>query len=427
MLRTGSAIRSETKKPELANADMQNNSTTVNNLVPGDLHEHDNFNISCHNLHPFVTDFQPKYTEKHFSTAVQQNPNTIMLEVSGGKFQFNDRNRVFLGSFNGEELIKYVVSQSTPSFLPNTNSSNSKEIIEKYICKVELDQATNNYKYHIINHLESPFTGHVEMLAKLYNQIDEFEKTKLDKELQSLSTQDATTAKKSFYEFILILLNHILKIVSILSDMIKNKGDKSLNDKLARYSFSIMYKISTITNTQITDRLTLIDKLLLEKDKLCNVRQILSEKIDELDETVNKQDIKINKLVYNSRMTGGNRSMNNDITSELFESSSRSEGNVASSSSNVNNITDAMSESTTLSDILNTKYKNTTNYSDTSAFDSAKIVRDSILNTDTSELFRTPSDSSSYNKRRKNSSKINKFSYLISNDSSDTSKIIDIK
>lgn len=408
MLSTGSiAARSDSKKTESMTSNNINDYITHNgNLVSNNLYLGDV--ASANNLHKFTTEDRPISSQ----TKATVPQNMIMLEVKDEKFLFSDNNRVFLGSFTGEELLKYIVCKSVPSFLSNVNSSNSKEIIEKYICIVETDKPSNGFKYHIINHLDSPFTGHVEMLVKLYRQIDEFEKTKLNNELSLLPEHDADKAKKTYYSFILVLLNHILKIISILSDIIKNNGDKNLRDKLLRYSISITYKISTITKSQITEKLNLLDKFLSEKNKLHNIQQILSERIEELEETLTEQDIKISRLVRESHTTGRNKH------GIRLNSSTTSDGNIASSSSNINNMTDVVSESTTLTDILNNRHRNKTHYSETSTFDSDKIMGNSVLNTTTSEMFKTPTPH--------NSSKISEFSYLLSHDYSNTNNIIDI-
>lgn len=450
MLNTGSAIRSESKKSNMNNYIIPDTNLHQNNLHTGgnlNISSH-NLNISSHNLNPFAS--EAKSEIKHIPNAPQNtlqnalqnaqqnapqnavlNQNTIMMEVKDGKFLFNDNNRVFLGSFTGEELVKYVICKSAPSFLPNINSSNSKEIIEKYICKVDLDQPTDNTKYHIINHLDSPFTGHVEMLVKLYKQIDEFEQTRLTHELSFLPENDAGKAKKAFYSFILVLLSHILKIISILSEIIKPTSEQHLNNKLLKYSVSIMHKISTVTKNQISDRLNMIDSLLAEKQKIYNIQQILSNKIEDLEEAINEQDIKINALHHDSHMTGGAKSESStqsesSTTSEGRESTSKSKGRaittkskgrestsksegIASSSSNINNMTDILTESTTLSDILNNRHK--LKYSTTSTFNSDDVIRDSILNTRTSD-----------HKKREDT----EYSYLISNDSTSINKIIDI-
>jgi hypothetical protein len=408
MLSTGSIARSESKKTESVTSNNINDYITPNgNLVSNNLYLGD-IASSANNLHKFTTEDKPQISSQPKATVPQ---NMIMLEVKDEKFLFSDNNRVFLGSFNGEELLKYIICKSVPSFLSNVNSSNSKEIIEKYICTVETEKTSNSFKYNIINHLDSPFTGHVEMLVKLYKQIDEFEKTKLNNELSLLPEHYADKAKKTYYSFILVLLNHILKIISILSDIIKNNGDKTLYDKLLRYSISITYKISTITKTQITEKLNLLDKFLSEKNKLHNIQQILSERIEELEETLTEQDIKISRLVRESR-DGCNK---HNIG---LHSSTTSEGNIASSSSNINNMTDAVSESTTLTDILNNRHRTKSHYSETSTFDSDKNIRNSVLNTATSEMFKTPTNN--------NTSKISEFSYLMSHDLLDTNNIIDI-
>jgi len=415
MLNTGSAMKSESKKL-MSTSSVHTSRHNLNNNVSHHIDlPQSNLHTGGENLNIFASEIKPADDKKE-STPLQNpatymNHDALIMEIKGGKFMFSDHNQIFLGSFTGEELVKYIVSKSTPSFLPNINSSHSKEIIEKYICRVDLNQSNDTAKYHIINHLDSPFTGHVEMLVKLYRQIDEFEQVKLVGELGHLPEHDAEKAKKTFYSFILVLLRHILKIISILTDIIKTNKDQSLSNKLLKYSVSIMHKISNVTKNQISEKLSLIDSLLSEKEKIQNIQQILSDKIEDLEEVLNEQDIKINALHHSSRMTGGNQS---DVNSEIFVSSTKSEESVASSSSNINNITDAATESTTLSDILNNRHK--LKYSETSTFNSDNFIRDSILNTNTSDARR----------KKHHNTKNSEYSYLVSNDTSNTNKIIDI-
>lgn len=281
------------------------------------------------------------------------NPNdkdAVMLEYNykDGRFLFHDKNRSFLGSFTGDELIKYVISPSVPEFLVNVNASASREIIEKFICTMDAHTGVS-----IKNHLESPFTGHVEMLIKLYKQIEDFEQTRLEQELGRLSRDNKAVAHGLFYDFMYHLLTHTLKIIAVLTEIVKSHNNRQLNDKLLKYSVAIMYKISTINKSEVDRRLKTMDSIMAERSKLQSIKTTLNEKIDKLEKVIMAQSDQIDYLVRSGQTNSHHGGDRQDTTTSVTELSTTAQnGFYSSSSEEIDTMDNPITMSTALSDII---------------------------------------------------------------------------
>ena len=194
-----------------------------------------------------IIDNNPKNNNfNHTSNIININSVTdsmIIVEYNdtNKRFLFYDKNNTFLGSFDANQFIKYIISFKYKNFMENISFEDSKHIIEKYICKTSLNE--NEIDINIINHLESPFTGHLEMLIIFLKNFEEFKNTYNNYLLNFNQTEilDISNIINNKYN---ILLNHILKIISILSETLKNENNPDMKANLIKYSVAITFKIT---------------------------------------------------------------------------------------------------------------------------------------------------------------------------------------
>lgn len=421
MLSTASVAKSEQKQySDDIKSETIPNITTNNhtNLVGGNQIPHNTvLNSEPKRIEPPIVNQPP--INNIINVSNTNDKDTIILEYNYNdkRFLFHDKNKSFLGSFTGNEFIKYVVSSMVSSFMPETNCSSAQDILEKYICTIDISKPTISIS--IKNHLESPFTGHVEMLIKLYKQIEDFEKNNLKEELSLLSSADSIIAEKTFMNLVYCLLNHTLKIIAILSDIIKNDSNSEMKDKLLRYSVAIMYKISSVTRSEIDKRIENIDGLINEKMRLESVKDTLGERVLSLEQNILNQDEKITQilsLMENSHQSGGANSdtisgIDSNTTSSVASTSVNSDNKYVSSSSDVENIMGDDSVSTSLSDMLNTESSVTNKnkkdkkkskkhvYSSTSSFRSSNGFKESLSDSEDNDLdYLTSNESTTLNK-----------------------------
>jgi hypothetical protein len=345
--------------------------------------------------------------------------DTILLEYNykDKKFLFHDKNKNFLGSFTTDELIKYIICSKIPNFMPSVNYTSSQYIINKYFC--ELDTSKDITKVLVKNHLESPFTGHIEMLIKLYKNIEEYEKTNLIHDLSLLNNEEKIIVINIFNQFTYTILNHILKMISILTDIIKNDDNPEMKHNLLKYSVAIMYKISNHIKNQINTKLNDIDSLKNEKSKLDSIKETLGHKVLSIEQQVLEQNMNISKLVNlikNTNLVGGgdiNSSLMSDSSSDKSYSQSNTDThNTLDSTDTFNNF---ISSSSSYTNSINTESQSTS---------LTQLIKSS--NTSSDKFNNKSSNKSSSNKSSSNKSSNNKMDYLLANNSSSHNKVFDL-
>jgi len=184
------------------------------------------------------------------------------------KFYFYNKNKNLLGSFTVTKLIKYI-----------TDSCVNDDIIEMFLCKREI--ATKNIT--IINHLESPFTGNIDIMLKLYHGL--------------LNNDDNNCDLKNF---IILLSNHMLKIISCISDVIKNDLTKNdLKRSLLNHSIFITNKINNMMHKLIDIKFIEYSELQNNINNLEEISELKNKKYSDLKSLVDEQNKKIDKIITN--------------------------------------------------------------------------------------------------------------------------------
>lgn len=238
----------------------------------------------------------------------------IMVEYNdtNKRFLFYDKNNTFLGSFDINEFIKYIISFKYKNFMENISFEDSKHIIEKYICKTFLNE--NEIDINIINHLESPFTGHLEMLIIFLKNFEEFKKTYNNFLLNFNQTEilDISNIINNTYN---ILLNHILKIISILSETLINENNPDMKANLIKYSVAITFKITNNLKNSFKLNNDNLIKIYDQKEKIKTLKNNIDLKIDDIKKVIDEQNNKIDELLNNNLEGGSKESSSNQFVS----------------------------------------------------------------------------------------------------------------
>lgn len=281
----------------------------------------------------------------HVPMHSEQN-NVIIVETNYEKrqFIFYDKTKKYLGDFNILQLIKYVISKSV--FLEGIDYSATVPLIEKFIC-VKHDQDIK-----LINYLESPFMANIETLIKMYTLINEFESAQYDYELNKIHDNNIRMQiKNTFNKFVYLLLNHILQIIAIMTSRITNE-QFNIKDKLLNYSIAIVYKLTKLINSEIEIKNSEMKQLNNDAIKIDNERTLLTQKLDDVQNKLNKQNNEIDLLVRSIILQNSQKNNDSDASNEtsiydIDNISSLSDSNSITNTENLN--TPSASQSVTSS------------------------------------------------------------------------------
>lgn len=281
------------------------------------------------------------------------------------KFIIYDRNKSLIGSFSSLNLIKYATSKITPLFLSYTDNTICAPIIETYVCKVVEDD--ESIKINLLNQLQSPFMGSLDMVIKLYQGIHEFEKKSLDVELSKIT--DSKIEKKlsaMIKQLTYLLLNYSLKLIATISDSIKEDDTKSeLKESLVKYSVAIVYRLNNLMKHEIEDRMKDYSSLQNDLLRMAAVKIEMYKKINELNSSVLSQNKQISDIVskldnlskiqpihYGGSIKSSSSKSSSDHSSKSSTSSASSEyiSSKGSSTSNTKTDTDSKSGTTSASE-----------------------------------------------------------------------------
>ena len=293
------------------------------------------------------------------------------------KFIIYDRNKSLIGSFSSLNLIKYATSKITPLFLSYTDNTLCAPVIETYVCKVVEDD--ESIKINLLNQLQSPFMGSLDMVIKLYQGIHEFEKKLLETELSKIT--DPKIEKKlsaMIKQLTYLLLNYSLKLIATISDSIKTDDTKSeLKEALVKYSVAIVYRLNNLMKHEIEDRIKDYSSLQNDLLRMAAVKVEMYKKISELNASVVSQNKQISDIV--SKLDNLSK-----IQPTHYGGSAKSSSSKSSSSNSSSTSSKQSSES-----------KDSKSKSESSAYISSKGSSTSNTKTDTDTKSGTESSSAS--------------------------------
>ena len=278
---------------------------------------------------------------------LKDNSNLLAVYDNSGaetKFTFYNSNKFILGSFNFRQIIKYIGKQIEPTFYNYVDSGYSEELIKTMIGEILIDPITGKINIILKSHLNSPFMGNLDLLIKLNNSFINYETKDLLNDIVSINNEKLQyNLKISIKQFIYLFINHTLKIISIISENIKNDSTKTdLNHKLLKYSVSLVYRISNFMKEHIDTHNIQYKKIYDNLEKLINMKKNINNKVNNLEEKIKKQ----NELIYSiinkekHQETSNNTSNNTSINTSNNTSNSISNNVSSNISNNASNNTD---------------------------------------------------------------------------------------
>lgn len=309
------------------------------------------------------------------------NKDSILVEHIKDelKFVFYDKGKNLLGHITVLQLLKFINS-NYPTFLGNIDVASSVDIIKKYLCDVY--DSGNDFQIKIVSHLESPFTGNIEMLVKLYNDLLRCE-TQIKLELAKFSQKDAKFIEYTIKQLHYVLLNHLLKIISSVSDAIKDDNSKKdVKDTLLKYSVGVVYKLTNLIRDEINQKSLEYKTIQEDVVRLSQVKLTMFEKLQSLYGMVETQNAKIDQILSGLTViqAGGLLNLNNQSTTQTTTStpiSSKSSDSATSHSRHIESGTTASSTNNTTSTYI-------AGSSDTSTINSLKKQKRNLTSTTTS-------------------------------------------
>lgn len=222
---------------------------------------------------------------------------TLIVNFDDTKYKFTLYNYpdLYIGSFDVFQLMKYI-NQNTPKYLENVELDMSYIVIEKYICKIDID--TNLITLQ--NHIESQFMSDIDLLLKLYKCVNEFIINHFEAELKisDCTPEECKMIAMCIKQFIFMLLCHSLKIIAKITEMINSNPEKQqMRLKLMEYSIAIINKINTFMKIEFKKKIDEIHKLFDLSNKLTSIKSSLIQKIDKLNFNIVSQNNKLDLLL----------------------------------------------------------------------------------------------------------------------------------
>lgn len=260
------------------------------------------------------------------------NNNAVSIKYSQKEHVFTIyHSDKILGYISIVELIKNFTYDIDKNFLENYDYEHEIPIIENYFYKIK------NGKIIFIDYINSPFMGNIELIMNLINDLYYFENNVLESELLKISNSKQLIVER-INEFNYLLLNHALKLIVKISDIIKNDiSKKNLKLSLIKYSEFIMKKINYLIYDIMKNKNSEYNSLKINIDQLTRMTFEFDRKIKIMEDKINIQSDHIAKLLsfininnidelyvedeINKPHTENNASCNNSMSEDNYDES----------------------------------------------------------------------------------------------------------
>ena len=152
-------------------------------------------------------------------------------------------------------------------------------VIDKYICDIHPKNLDTLDILTFKSCAESPLTGDIKMIFKLYKQIENYNKT---------FSHENSRESKVLLGISSSFLNHILRVIATLSDITKGQESNPLNDDLMRYSNMALHRLLSINKSYIDKKVRENTKIKSKIQKLEEDKTKLSDKVNEIQNFILK-------------------------------------------------------------------------------------------------------------------------------------------
>lgn len=234
---------------------------------------------------------------------VQQQPQPIVIPTDQLYVSFNQQNETFIiyGSkyynFSVKQIIKYLTREISDQFLSYVSLDSSQQAIEAFIGNAVV--INNSVKVSLLDQDQSPFMGNFEMLITLYKHLNLFKKEQLQLELSrtEISIKTKQNILRAINEFIYHLLYHIIKLITLMRDMVEDNSD--LKERLLDYTIIFTNTLTQLIKDEINQSMDNYKNIQLDLVKLGNAKLEILERISDLEENIKVQKRKLDSLIFN--------------------------------------------------------------------------------------------------------------------------------
>lgn len=218
---------------------------------------------------PQIEDIQKQSRIRHRKDYSLHYPtgNIILSFNEDNAFLFRDMSGAFMGKITIPDLVQFVTKK-------NTLEPNIIKLIEMTICTI---RETKNSLNNIFLNQKSPFLNDIEILVVLNRWF-----RRIDSSIKNMPDTEQHIVRK----FICQILEHSLKVISIISRSLQHSDSSTeLKKKLMRYSSEILFRLTTIVNTETMSCLEKYHKIRDTSDSLQTIEQKINEKLKLFDES----------------------------------------------------------------------------------------------------------------------------------------------
>jgi hypothetical protein len=219
--------------------------------------------------------------------------NSILIDHDqvNKKFILKSNSNV-IGYFTAGQIVKYL-NQNIEGYLLSVDLNISQNIIEQYLVKNGV----------LLTHLESPITGNIDILIKIYKDVQLFiEESKT--ELEKLDEKTIEEVQKTNKKFIYDILSLVIKLFTMFSGTVsQTKITSDLQTSILKYTAGALYRINSLLYDDVE---TLQEKVKLYKsdiDDLKSIKTKFNEKIQTFEDSIKLQNDKIDKIISNIKDT----------------------------------------------------------------------------------------------------------------------------
>jgi hypothetical protein len=240
------------------------------------------------------------------------NSLIIIHDKDSHKFIIKDNDNV-LGHFTVGQIFKFINSD-IEGYLLDVDLGISVELIKRYLLNVD------NLNVSLVSHLNSPITGSIELLVKLYKDIQSFEE-KLNIEYENLSENTKNLVKLKNKNFIYGILIHIIKLFATYTTTNKKLSEETKN-MITSYSIGATYKINSMIKDDLDSNLNKIISLNNDLQNLKQIRENMTIQMIKLSKSVVLQNDKIDLLIMNLNSQNGGANDSSITNTSSINSSS---------------------------------------------------------------------------------------------------------
>ena len=303
-------------------------------------------------------------------------PDSILINHVPEEYKFILVNGpTTIGYFTIGQIYKFLNS-NIDGYLIDVDLGVSIDIIRKYL----INQIDDEFK--LISHLESPITGNIDILVKIYQDLINYEKI-LENEYLHLNDVNKEIVIANNKKFIYEILTFIIKLFSIFSSS-NTQLSQSIKDLITKYTIGCVYKLNNLIKSDLDENILNIMNIKTDLNNIKKVRENITFQIDELKKLLSDENSKIDNIIDNlnkSPMNGGNDENKSSI-STISNISTISQTPTINSNSNSKNISQSISQ--TLSKTL-TNLSGLTPYNSITFTSPSNPLSKSIKLSDTSD------------------------------------------